>query len=384
MTLYDQVEREYHSSPNFNCEEFAIKHQCKLETVTRYLRAIRGKTDTKMARMMGVGVNKIPMLTKKTIAQLVYETEQALDRRPTINLEGSSSEKEAANLIISDIHSGKQTFDDHGFCLYNKDICAFRLALLKERVIKLLTKHIRPNTIDEFYLYLIGDIVDGSGVYIGQELNQDLGWVTDQIVLVLAGLWDLIRTVRDVLCVPVKVKAVPGNHGRQSKEAPVQNNFDYMVYQHLYMLAGYEDPGGVTVEYSVHTPYLNFKVKGLNIHIRHQAPPQAETAAAKAKFGGWQNIHDWDVFCYAHLHHPSNPSFNASEVFMNGSPVGMDDLSENMAVFSRPSQTLFGIDPQLGVSFKYNVYLDQFGDGGDADELLAKYPKIRQMRGING
>jgi hypothetical protein len=68
---------------------------------------------------------------------------------------------------------------------------------------------------------------------------------------------------------------------------------------------------------------------------------------------------------------------------MNGSPVGMDDLSENMAVLSRPSQTLFGIDPELGVSFKYNVYLDKFGDGGEADKLLEKYPTIRRMRGLH-
>jgi hypothetical protein len=403
MEIYDEIKKRYDMNPEFSRKQAADEIGCDIRTIYRNIEKIKKdydiadnavegiapvtpqqqEMDAKLSKMMGHRCKVIPVEIRRIIARIVYETEIALNRQPIINLEKSTSEKESANLIISDLHAGKETFDDHGFRVYGKDICAFRMALLKERVIKLLSKHLRPNTIDEFMIYIIGDIVDGSGIYPGQEQHQDLTWVTDQIVLALAGIWNLIAGIRKVLKVPVKIKAVPGNHGRQSKEAPLQNNFDYMVYQHLYMMAEYEDPKGVEVEYSVTAPYLNFIVKNHKVHIRHQAPPQTETAAAKAKFGGWQSIHDWDVFCYAHLHHPGNPTHQAHEVFMNGSPVGMDDLSESMAVYSRPSQWLFGIDPDKGVSFRYNVYLDQFGDGGEADELLNKYPKLRNMKGVN-
>jgi len=62
---------------------------------------------------------------------------------------------------------------------------------------------------------------------------------------------------------------------------------------------------------------------------------------------------------------------------MNGSIVGIDDLAESLATYSRPSQTLFGVDAEVGVSFRYNVYLDQFGKGGGADRLLDRYPMLR-------
>ena len=61
---------------------------------------------------------------------------------------------------------------------------------------------------------------------------------------------------------------------------------------------------------------------------------------------------------------------------MNGSPIGIDDYSESLAKFSRPSQTLFGIDPYIGKSFSYDVYLDDYGLGDEAKLLLMKYPML--------
>jgi len=62
---------------------------------------------------------------------------------------------------------------------------------------------------------------------------------------------------------------------------------------------------------------------------------------------------------------------------MNGSPVGSDDLSERMAVGSRPNQTLFGVHPGVGVSFKYNVYLDEVAEGDFANEIMSRYPALK-------
>jgi len=64
---------------------------------------------------------------------------------------------------------------------------------------------------------------------------------------------------------------------------------------------------------------------------------------------------------------------------MNGSPIGIDDLAESMAVQSRPSQTMFGVDKDVGVSFKYDIYLD--GDRkesvGESDRVLGGFPMIK-------
>ena len=68
-----------------------------------------------------------------------------------------------------------------------------------------------------------------------------------------------------------------------------------------------------------------------------------------------------------------------TNVLMNGSPVGIDDLAESMGTFSRPSQKFFGISESIGgISFIYNIYLDKKYDKSvTADDLLRKYPNLK-------
>lgn len=329
----------------------------------------------KLAMMAGLKKKAIKLKYRQMLADLVMNVEHNLSRHiPSIDLGKSSSKKETAVSMISDIHAGKLSYDDEGNVLYNKDICAFRLALLRARIIKLLTEHLRLENMDEFVVLLLGDLIDGSGVYPNQELNQDLTCFSDQISLAVAGIWDIIRGVRK-LGLDVRVYGVPGNHARQGQFAPANNNLDYIVYQMLYMLSQYEDQD-VTIHYSTVTPYLNLIVKDYRVHMRHAAPQQSETPSARAKLSGWKDIHKWDIFCYAHKHHPGDSSFMGADVFMNGAPVGRDDLSEDMGRNARPSQTLFGVAPKIGTSFKYNIYLDEYGDGKEANKLLHKYPRL--------
>lgn len=335
-----------------------------------------GDIANKLAIMSGMKRAHLPLNVRKHIAGLVMGTERWLMDLPRVDIEAGSAEKEAAVLMVSDLHSGKKHYNDRGEPTYNRDIAAFRLAILKERLIHLLKSNLRPEKMDELHILLLGDIVDGSGIYPNQELNQDIHAVQPQVSLASAGIWDIIRAVRNELDYNVFVHGVRGNHGRQGKYAPAANNFDFMVYQTLRMLAHYEDPEHVSVEYSTTTDYLNFGIKGHRGHIRHEAPPQTETPAARAKFGGWREKHGWDFICYGHRHHPSAGTYMGYDAMMNGSFVGDDDLSELMAVGSRPSQTLFGVDYEVGVSFRYNLYLDMFGSGQTADELLRRYPAL--------
>jgi len=62
---------------------------------------------------------------------------------------------------------------------------------------------------------------------------------------------------------------------------------------------------------------------------------------------------------------------------MNGCLMGVDDLAETSALCSRPSQTLVGVDPELGAAYRYNLYADKFAEGGDTSILLKKYPILK-------
>ena len=221
----------------------------------------QGHLSHKLALMTGLKKAHMSLRHREHIADMVMGVERWLQETPMVELVGGSSNKEAAVLLVSDLHSGKHSYDEHGNPTYSKDFAAHRLAVLKKKVIHLIRKNLRPDKIDEFHILLLGDIVDGSGIYVGQELNQDMQAVQPQVSLAAAGIWDIARTVRRELAYPVFIRGIRGNHGKQGKYAPAENNFDFMVYQTLKMLAHYEDREGVSVEYSTTTDYLNFVIK---------------------------------------------------------------------------------------------------------------------------
>lgn len=314
-------------------------------------------------RMFGLDFVQLPKSEKIFLAKVLASVQARIDNLPSVDWAFTSSPaKEAAVILLSDHHFGKLVIDDKKRILYNSQIARFRIGeLLPQRIIKLLTHNLQPTEIDEVHVLLLGDIVDGHGIYPGQELKQDVHNFIDQAADATACIWNLIKNVRG--CGqdwPVYVRGVRGNHGRQHKYAIVENNFDYLVLQQLKLIAQYEDPG-VDVDFGPEE-YYNHEIKGWNIHLRHEAPEQPETPARKAKFAGWKDIHDYDMMVYGHKHHPANTSYQEAPLFMNASPIEIDDLAERMATKSRPSQTLFGVSSKFGQTFHYNVYLDEVPD----------------------
>lgn len=317
-----------------------------------------GELSKKTAMMAGLRRGNMSKANRRALGQMIEETEMVLrelkQRKPTVFTSGGA---DSACLVLSDLHCGKLAQDDAGNTLYNRSICVDRLDRCVDKSISLLKDHLKPGTIDEVCILLAGDIVDGSGVYDTQFIHQDIHYIPEQLSVADAAIWHAITKFRRNGW-KVRVYGVRGNHGRQGKYLPEENNFDIFLYQNLFWKAHYEDPEGIDVKYSF-TEYINMEIKGKKGHMRHVAPPQAETPAARAKYGGWQKIHDWDFMVFGHKHHPGHLSYLDLDVIMNGSIVGIDDLAESMATFSRPSQTLFGINPKEGVSFRYNIYAEE-------------------------
>lgn len=305
--------------------------------------------------MVGLQRKGVSQKYREMLADFVRQVDYYVRSLPRTPFVSPDSDKDTACLVLSDFHGGKKVIDDRGNVIFNQDICRKRISFLADKVVEILCERQNPTYIDEIVLLLVGDFVDGSGIYETQMAFQDVHFLPNQVSLVEGCLWGLITQLR-TLGLKVRVGAVRGNHGRQSKFAPLENNFDLLVYEGLSLMAHYEDPEGVSVEYSF-SEYFNMDIKGRRVHLRHEAPPQTETPAAKSKFAGWNNLHGVDVLVSAHLHHPAHSAYMNIEHIMNGSIVGGDDLSERMALGSRPSQALFGINSG-GITFHRNLFLD--------------------------
>jgi hypothetical protein len=247
------------------------------------------------------------------------------------------SSRESLVLALSDFHIGACT------------------AVVLERlstVVAMVADAASGRNIDECVVLLVGDIIDGEGIYPGQDISLEQH-VAEQVKLAAKETWKVLLGLRE-LFPAVRVSAVRGNHGRSghSPEANwdhmVYQQLDHMVYQQLSILADIDGSVGFETEYG---DYGLTTIKGTRGLIRHKAPVQTDTAAARAKFGGWLAIHAYDWLLYGHCHHYGIMSFAGRPIFRNGCLPGSNDYSERLAVTDKPCQLLWGITPSRCPTF---------------------------------
>ena len=259
-------------------------------------------------------------------------------------------------LVISlgDWHAGKEIKDEQGKVIFSEDILKHRIKdRLFPEILSLLDNRIKKATkITEVVILLIGDMADGSNIYPTQQYNQYIA-PPRQVVLCQGLIMALVENLVD-RGLPVAIYAVRGNHGRGLKLESPENNWDTMLY--LWLQREVQQLLNVTLEFS-DLDYMNFKIRGWNYHIRHIAPEQDDTAAGRAKFLGWENIHSFNVIVYGHYHHFGITDFYGARRLRNGCVTGWDDLSEKMAKTADPVQLIHGCSNRRALSFIYPVDL---------------------------
>ena len=240
-------------------------------------------------------------------------------------------------MCLSDFHIGKTIKDEHGTPTYNAEIGCRRIEDTPQVAWDYLTRDQRES-ITEVVVLLMGDHVDGEGVYPGHDLTLDKG-VPTQVKLVTASTWKMIQDLRDRVPL-VRVVTVKGNHGRSNQNP--ESNFDNMYFWGLEMLADMQADPGITVR-NRFGDFNIFTAQGFRGLIRHKAPAQADTAAGGKQFIAWKDMHNLDMVCYGHWHHWGCFSLNDLLIVRNGSLPGGDDYAEAFGAWDPPSQVMFGV-----------------------------------------
>jgi len=245
------------------------------------------------------------------------------------------SGKYTAVLAVGDVHMGRLVTGPTGRSTYDVEVAKRRIASIPEKARSL----VKGATVDELVILLLGDMVDGEGIFTGQSDMASLP-PFQQIITVLKPLWTMIEVLRRKLGVPAKVLAVPGNHGK-TKGDSVLTNYDNILYYMMELTSTVGKNRMVEVISNRPHKWNSAEVKGSTILIRHKAPIQADTASARARFGGWEAIHHYDLMVYGHTHHFGVHTYNGKMIIRNGSIIGPDDYSEELAVHDTPSATIF-------------------------------------------
>jgi len=318
---------------------------------------ISGKVEDNTIGLLNV--NKTNILNKyiDNLKDIIEKVKTEISEKPIAKKNKTSEDKEALILMLSDLHIGKEVKDYEGNVLYNSKIAITYLQKLIVRLKHVMEHAGKGTNIDEIVILCIGDLVDNEAIYSSQPFHLDI-FVADQVKLATKLIWELIVEASNIKGIrKVSVVSVRGNHGRMTFGSE-NSNWDNVIHNNLYMINSIAN--NPKIEIGEHCGEFNIAtVKGHRILIRHYAPSQTETAAAKAKFSGWIDTHKVDAICYGHYHHYSIGNFNNRTIVRNGSLPGSDDLAERMAVKSDPCQMVFGVSKNRLPTFIYPLTFNE-------------------------
>lgn len=273
---------------------------------------------------------------------------------------------EEAVLLFSDAQIGEEIKleETNGFGEYNISIFKNRLDLLMNTVRSIGEKHL-PG-VRKLNIFMLGDNVDGLGIYRGQDHHLDI-LVVDQLIVGAHALSEqLINLLQSYD--EIEIWGIVGNHGRIGKkgEYPTTVNWDYALYKMLEMLLKeYAD----RIKWII--PKSNWtiaNVKDHNFLLLHgdtikgwNGLPYYGIDRADSRLTKMLSAHgkSFRYLCLGHHHNPADIDSPNGEKILNGTMVGGSDFSINLLhTSSRPSQWFFGVD-EKGITWRYKIYLDQ-------------------------
>lgn len=278
-------------------------------------------------------------------------------------------EYEEALLLFSDAQIGEHiTLEDtNGLGEYNIGIFQERMDRLVSEMRELTKIQSYARDISVLNIFMLGDNVDGIGIYRGQEHHLD-ALVVEQLLIgaekIAESLIKLLGTFKTI-----KITGIVGNHGRIGRkgENPSHVNFDYLLYKMLEkLLSNYNDRIIWTIPKSNwHLTEVNGQdflllhgetIKGWN-GIPYYGIDRADSRFTKMLSGFGKS---YRYLCLGHHHNPGDVDSPNGEKILNGTMVGGSLFSINMLhTSSRPSQWFFGIHKKKGITWRHKIILDQ-------------------------
>lgn len=268
-----------------------------------------------------------------------------------------SEDKETLCILFSDWHFGKVIKKPGGEIIYNSEVAFKRVTEdLAPQIIQIINNVGRTGRIQDVRIFFVGDIIDNDIVYSTQRLHIDKP-VASQFHDVLRAIMIFIGALRKSFAeigvpnIPILIESVPGNHGRGSEFSDDAGcSWDTAVMSALDLAVRVGQIPNLQVKFAL-DKYLMVDIRGHKGLLRHGAPPQAETSAGKAKFGGWNDLFKFDFLCYGHVHHWGINTYNGKPLFRNGALCGTDDYAIELAVGDNWGQLVWGVSNNEVLTF---------------------------------
>lgn len=275
------------------------------------------------------------ILTMRTKAWLegMIETSKKLDFPPP--RAAVSGQESTLCIALSDLHYGQQTrwYD-------MAEAHARTLSMATE-----LFQRMKAQKIDEIVVLIVGDTVEGEDIYPTQA-SHVLCSTIDQVMTCSESLWELLVMLRKLFKVPVRVVAVPGNHGRAGKTVSEKTNWDNVVYHSLRLLMRHYKDSDLSLECDF-KEFRTFEVKDRRGLVHHEGVKHSGTPAMQIKIAGWMSAFQCDFMVHGHFHEWKVGDWNGKIIVSNGSMCGPNDLSDRLAKDTPARQGYWLVTPGM-------------------------------------
>jgi len=273
-------------------------------------------------------------------------------------------EPEEAVLMWSDSQIGQfvDQKESGGLGSYSVDIFLQRLEFLKVSLKKIFEIHLDNTPYPVFNIFFLGDIIEGSTIFPGQDRQTDLHAV-EQVIFAVNKIAEFVAWVAALYPWDVKCYSVVGNHGRIGKkgEQSPLNNLDMLVAHFCKeRLKEFKN-----VEFHISESwYMIVEKLGWRFLLVHGDDVRAwmgipyyglERSESRYQRMMQDSNSGFNYFCCGHHHQEATIK---SRIFMNGNWVGGSELSmKTMQVANPPTQLLFSVHPLFGVTWERNIQL---------------------------
>jgi hypothetical protein len=269
-------------------------------------------------------------------------------------------------VMLSDLHVGaKYTLaETGGLGEYNVDIFNQRMRRLRDSVIEIAQRHRHMYDIPELHVFCLGDVVAGeneSGAWSHCYIDLD---IFDQMIAGFAALRDAVSCWSTAFQ-KVTFYGVIGNHGRVGTKGSQKyhSNWDRVCYS--FVEESLKDHQNIVFKIP-QTWWLSERILNHRFFISHGdgikgslGVPYYGVERAQSRVSGLLPEKP-DYTLIGHFHSVTELSTNFGKVLMNGSFMGGDMYSiKELFRADRPEQKIFGMHHKKGVTWSYNIHLDE-------------------------
>jgi hypothetical protein len=270
-------------------------------------------------------------------------------------------------LQMSDIQAGTYISREAtgGLNEYNRDILKKQFRELTRAMFSIISRQKQLAPIPTLNVHMLGDMVEGMGIYVGQaqHTDQDLYYqlftLAESICEFLIQMLSLFDNIRIV--------AIGGNHGRVVKKGENPHWVNWDVYLYKYCEARLQNYKRISWTIPLSWWYLD-TIRGWKFLLLHgddikswNGIPYYGIDRADAKWTKLLNSKGmrYDYLELGHFHSPSELSSVTGEIIINGCwPGGSLFALKSLMTSSRPRQNLFAVHPERGKTWAYPIWLD--------------------------